>query len=42
MSPRHNSGKSALVFSIDDYNRGGCKIFYDGFNRMTSFEFSYH
>lgn len=35
-------GKSELIFSIDDYNRGGYKLFYDDFQRRTSFEFSYH
>jgi hypothetical protein len=35
-------GKSELVFSIDDYNRGGYELFYDDFNRHATFEFSYH
>ena len=37
-----NDGKSELVFSIDDYNRGGYKLFYDDFSRSAKFEFSYH
>lgn len=37
-----NTGESVLVFSIDDYNRGGYKLFYNDFQRRTVFEFSYH
>ena len=37
-----NDGKSELVFSIDDNNRGGYKLFYDDFSRIAMFEFSYH
>jgi hypothetical protein len=37
-----NDGKSELVFSIDDYNRGGYKLFYDDFNKRVDFEFGYH
>lgn len=37
-----NDGKSELVFSIDDYNRGGYKLFYDNFTQKAVFEFSYH
>jgi len=37
-----NDGKSELIFSIDDYDRGGYKLFYDDFKRRTAFEFSYH
>jgi len=37
-----NDGNSELVFSIDDYNRGGYKLFYGGFQHQVSFEFSYH
>jgi hypothetical protein len=37
-----NDGKSELVFSIDDYNRGGYEIFYDNFRKHTTFKFSYH
>jgi hypothetical protein len=35
-------GKSELVFSIDDYNRGGYKLFYDDFSKHAIFEFGYH
>jgi hypothetical protein len=37
-----NDGKSELVFSIDDDNRGGYKLFYDNFSRSAIFEFGYH
>jgi len=37
-----NDGKSELIFSIDDYNRGGYKLFSDDFNQKAAFEFSYH
>jgi hypothetical protein len=37
-----NDGKSEQVFSIDDYNRGGYKLFYDDFSKHATFEFSYH
>jgi hypothetical protein len=37
-----NDGKSELVFSIDDHNRGGYKLFYDDFKQKVVFEFSYH
>jgi hypothetical protein len=37
-----NDGKSELVFSIDDYNRGGYEIFYDDFKKNATFKFSYH
>lgn len=37
-----NDGKSELVFSIDDYNRGGYEIFYDDFKKHATFKFSYH
>lgn len=37
-----NDGKSELVFSIDDYNRGGYKLYYDDFKQRAVFEFSYH
>jgi len=37
-----NDGNSELVFSIDDYNRGGYKLFYDDFSRSATFEFGYH
>jgi hypothetical protein len=37
-----NDGKSELVFSIDDYNRGGYKLFSDEFRKKAVFKFSYH
>lgn len=37
-----NDGKSELVFSIDDYNRGGYEIFYDNFHEHATFKFGYH
>jgi len=37
-----NDGKSELVFSIDDYNRGGYEIFYDDFKKHATFKFGYH
>jgi hypothetical protein len=37
-----NDGKSEIVFSIDGYNRGGYKLFYDDFAKHASFEFNYH
>jgi hypothetical protein len=37
-----NDGKSELVFSIDDDNRGGYKLFYDDFSKHAIFEFGYH
>jgi hypothetical protein len=37
-----NDGRTELVFSIDDYNRGGYKLFYDDLSRSAIFEFSYH
>jgi hypothetical protein len=37
-----NDGKSELVFSINDYNRGGYKLFYDDFGQQATFEFGYH
>jgi hypothetical protein len=37
-----NDGRSELVFSINGYNRGGYKLFYDDFRRKAVFEFSYH
>lgn len=35
-------GKSELVFAIDDYNRGGYRLFYDDFRQRAEFQFSYH
>jgi hypothetical protein len=37
-----DDGKSELIFSIDGYNRGGYKLFYDDFGQKAVFEFSYH
>jgi hypothetical protein len=37
-----NDGRSELVFSIDDYNRGGYEIFYDDFRKHATFKFGYH
>ncbi len=37
-----NDGRSELVFSIDDDNRGGYEIFYDGFKKHATFQFNYH
>jgi hypothetical protein len=37
-----NDGRSELVFSINGYNRGGYKLFYDDFRHTAVFEFSYH
>ncbi|MGE5112747.1 MAG: hypothetical protein ACM3JB_17915 [Acidobacteriaceae bacterium] len=37
-----NVGKSELIFSIDDCNRGGYKLFYEDFKQKAVFEFSYH
>ena len=37
-----NDGKSELLFCIDQYNRGGYKLFYDDFNKRAVFQFHYH
>jgi hypothetical protein len=37
-----NDGKSELIFSIDGYNRGGYKLYYDDFRQDAVFEFNYH
>ncbi len=37
-----SDGYSELVFSIDDYNRGGYRLFYDHFKNEAVFEFGYH
>jgi hypothetical protein len=37
-----NDGKSEVLFSIDQYNRGGYILFYDDFKKQAVFEFSYH
>lgn len=35
-------GQSEVLFSIDRYNRGGYKLFYDDFKKSVEFIFSYH
>lgn len=37
-----NDGKSEVVFSIDGYDKGGYKLFYDDFKKHATFEFGYH
>jgi len=37
-----NDGHAEQVFSMDGYNRGGYKLFYDDFRHSAVFEFSYH
>jgi hypothetical protein len=37
-----HDGRSELVFSIDGYDRGGYRLFYDHFEKRAVFEFSYH
>lgn len=37
-----NDGKEELLFSIGGYDLGGYELFYDGFNKHATFEFSYH
>ena len=37
-----NDGRSELMFSIDDYNRGGYRLFYDDFKKHAEFKFGYH
>jgi hypothetical protein len=37
-----NDGNSELVFSIDDYNHGGYKLFCDHFQKKAMFEFGHH
>ena len=37
-----DDGKTEVVFSIDDYNRGGDELFYDDFKKHAIFKFSYH
>ena len=37
-----NDGRSELVFSVDDYDLGGYRLFYDHFEKKVAFEFSYH
>ena len=36
-----NCGKSEVLFSIDQYNRGGYVFFYDDLKKQAVFEFSY-
>lgn len=38
----HADKKSELVFSIDQENRGGYRIYYDNFKKTAEFKFSYH
>ena len=35
-------GTSEIVFSLDDYDRGGYRLFYDHFKKEVVFEFIYH
>jgi hypothetical protein len=37
-----NSGKSALLFSIDGYNAGGYRLFYQDFTQSAEFSFHFH
>ena len=37
-----NCGKSEVLFSLSQYNRGGYRLFYDDFTKQAAFEFSYH
>lgn len=37
-----NDGKSEVLFCIDQYNRGGYRLFYDDFKKQAIFEFHYH
>jgi len=37
-----NDGRSELLFSIDQYNRGGYELFYDDFAKHSTFEYSFH
>ena len=37
-----NDGKSEFLFCIDQYNRGGYKLFYDDFKKRAVFQFNYH
>jgi hypothetical protein len=36
-----HDGRSELRFSIDDYDRGGNRLFYDHFEKRAVSEFSY-
>ncbi|HYX67566.1 MAG TPA: hypothetical protein VE825_00415 [Terriglobales bacterium] len=35
-------GRSEVVFSLSSENRGGYRIYYDGFSKHAEFQFSYH
>ncbi len=35
-------GKSEVVFALNDYDRGGYRLYYDDFRQHAAFEFSYH
>ena len=37
-----HDGKSEVLFTIEDYNRGGYRLLYDDFQKQALFEFSYH
>ncbi len=37
-----NDGKSEVLFSIDGYNEGGYRLFYQNFNKSAEFVFYYH
>jgi hypothetical protein len=37
-----NSGHSQLLFMIDDYNRGGYRLYYDAFQKSAVFEYTFH
>jgi len=37
-----NDGRSELIFSVEGYNRGGYRLFYDDFKGKAAFEFGYH
>lgn len=37
-----NSGRSAVLFSIDGYNTGGYRLFYSDFSKSAEFLFNYH
>jgi hypothetical protein len=33
---------SEVLFSIEGCNKGGCRLFYQDFNKNTEFLFAYH
>ncbi len=35
-------GNSELVFALNDYDRGGYRLYYDDFRQRAAFEFNYH